>query len=300
MRPKERLLRSGKIPNDQSAIRSALESWADRLSHWTVAYTAIVVLGLAIEYLPEITYFLKACVAETVRPHSEQLRQFGGLLVIVGVAGELLVAVRAARVETDLREESNSAVARAHERAATAEKIAAEANLARFKIESQLFKPHVLTEEATIALREILNAYSGTKRVDVFMFDSHMTDVSALANSINAVFSSAGWKSNLWIGTEPRMTGAEAVFSVPRELPLHDPENQALQQLSNRCGAILWGLEIGSCISVGGFSSSNTAPRPSGGWGLWNPNDVAMFRIQIGQRQLTSGLFARPVRPPQA
>jgi hypothetical protein len=59
MRPKERLLRRN-IPKD--AIRRALEDWSDRLPSWNEVFTALVVLGLVIEYLPEIARFLPASV----------------------------------------------------------------------------------------------------------------------------------------------------------------------------------------------------------------------------------------------
>ena len=77
MRPKERLLRRGKIPNEEKAIRSALEAWSDRLSHWTEGFTALVVLGLVIEYLPEITHFLSLAEATEIQVHTEVLRQIG-------------------------------------------------------------------------------------------------------------------------------------------------------------------------------------------------------------------------------
>jgi uncharacterized membrane protein YidH (DUF202 family) len=87
-------------------MRQALEDWSDSLSRWERAFTAIVVLGFAVEYLPQIGHAIEwmfAVTLATVNVHADLLSQLGGFLVIVGVAGELVVSIRASRVETDLR-----------------------------------------------------------------------------------------------------------------------------------------------------------------------------------------------------
>jgi hypothetical protein len=93
--------------------------------------TAVVVLGLVIEYLPSIARFLPTDMFIVVHAHAEILGELGGLFVIVGVAGELLLGSMSSRVETDLRQETDRTISEANERAANAEKAAAESNLAR-------------------------------------------------------------------------------------------------------------------------------------------------------------------------
>jgi hypothetical protein len=135
MRPKTRLL-GKRIPNEPRAIKKSLELWSDRLSGWADFFTAVVVGGLIVEYLPEITYFLPVSFVPEIRAHAEQLRELGGLLVIIGVAGEFGIGRRSSKVETDLREETNSIISAADERisetldrAASAERQTAELEL---------------------------------------------------------------------------------------------------------------------------------------------------------------------------
>jgi hypothetical protein len=127
MRPRERLLRRGINPNDESAIREGLEGWSDSLSTWEHVFTGAVVAGLIVEYLAEITFWFSRSVGLFLHSHDLQLREVGGLFVIIGVAGELWIGVRSGRVETDLRKESKRTIGYLRERAALAEQKAGEA-----------------------------------------------------------------------------------------------------------------------------------------------------------------------------
>lgn len=77
MRPRERLLRRGINPKDESAIRKALEEWSDRLSAWEHVFTGAVVAGLIIEYLAEITFIFSRSIAATLRAYDPRLREWG-------------------------------------------------------------------------------------------------------------------------------------------------------------------------------------------------------------------------------
>jgi uncharacterized protein YjeT (DUF2065 family) len=195
MRPKERLLRRGKIPNEEKEIRKALEEWSDRLSRWTEAFTALVVAGLIVEYLPEITYFLAMRVGSEVSRHAEQLRQFGGFLVIVGVVGELWIEVRASRVETDLRGEYNSTIEATRERAARAEQAAAEADLKRIKLESTLVRRTVrrsLEPQEEVELVGDLSKHAG-QRCSILMSMGRTSEQISFATQLKRIVESAGW-----------------------------------------------------------------------------------------------------------
>ncbi len=273
-----------KNPHEQSLEKK--QNWFQRLVEFG---GGLVFIGLSVEYGPEIVHDIEIHSAPSIA-------LIGGLAVTFGVLFETLFALISTHVSKELQGIADSRIAELHDRAAKAEKDAAEANLARIKIEEALFRPHVITDDVRDELIEILKAYAGNKRVDVFVYDKHIFEVFALADSITEVFGSAQWNSKLWIGAEPRMMGAEATFSVARECPTGTPENIALQQLAGRLSAVLFKLGVGSCWGVGGFStdSSQLPNKPLGGWGIWDPADVAIFRVQIGQRQI----FRPPVTPP--
>jgi hypothetical protein len=127
------------MPNDPNTIdeqaknKRRLESHQDVLTWWLDGFTALVVLGLIIEYLPDL-------VKAFHPPHL-----VGGLLITVGVAGELVIGVLSSRTETKVREINDSIIANiradaaaAEERAAEANRIAEEERLARVRIEQRL------------------------------------------------------------------------------------------------------------------------------------------------------------------
>ena len=250
----------------------------------------VVVVGLMIESGPELLHSLEC----HVWPRRDVT---GSALVTVGVFLEVALAIFIERSATRAALESEVTIAEARERAAHAEQAAAEANLARMKIEEQLFKPHVLTDEAQTALIEVLNEYAaGRKRADVFLYDSHLHDVFQLGLSINATFKMAGWTSGIWIGKEPRMEGLETTFGIAREC-LDPKESQALQRLAAQFTHIFRALNVTCATCINCFS---TADRPLTGWAPWSPSDAALFRVQIGQRQLSSDLIFRPTEAPKA
>jgi hypothetical protein len=207
-------------------MRKALEDWSDGLSRWERAFTAMVVLGLAIEYLPQIGNAIEwmfGIALATIKVHTDFLSQMGGFLVIVGVAGELFVSIIASRVETDLREETNEVIAKAEERAAEALRAAAEAEaqvsgaraeaegfrlgiakanesaeesrriaeserLARVKIEERMGGWR-LSSDAAKRLTESLKAFPGTE-FEVFVDPTE----TPFFNTLDKVLSDAGWK----------------------------------------------------------------------------------------------------------
>jgi hypothetical protein len=248
----------------------------------------LVVVGLLMESWPEIR-------SAAIEGRFPRLSVTGGIIVTVGVLIEVVLGIFITQRANRIQSESNERAANALARAGKAEQAAAEANLARVRIEEQLFKPHVLTDAARHEIVEILKQFEGHKRVDVFVYDQHITEVFQLADSLNATFRSAGWLSQMWIGDEPRIMGKEVTFSLARECA----EDSQMQELAGRLSAVLFKLDIGSCVSLGGFSIGSPIPvlKPLGGWGIRKQTDIVLLRVQVGQRQLTSDLF---VRPPQA
>jgi hypothetical protein len=231
-------------------MRQALEDWSDSLSRWERAFTAIVVLGLAFEYLPQIGHAIEwmfAVTLATVNVHADLLSQLGRFLVIVGVAGELVVSIRASRVETDLREESNAILAHANERAANAERIAAEANLARVKLEQRM-RSRSIFGAGYNTLKELLVSRSGTT-VDLVLFDHHVLETASFTRQLIATLKSTGWKIRVW-------KSRKAVYRVPGPSTMviaaleHEKEYSAF---ADDLARELTALQVDCSVSLGGF-----------------------------------------------
>jgi len=242
----------------------------DPLEFWSAFAGFVVFVGLGLESGPEIW---KAIVTRTLPSRAD----IGSVLVAFGVFAEVVIGIAIAR-------KSKMAEIEANDRIAELKKRAAEAELARARIEEELFKPHVLTPEMQDEWRELLKEFSGsTKRVDVFMYDQHIPEAFTLADSINAVFLSAGWISKLWLGDDPRMIGTEVTFITSIELGSTD--DKSLQILAGKLCATLFIAGIGCSFGVADIR--HLAKKPAGGWsGAWDPQDIAPFRIQVGQRQI--------------
>src|SRR5476649_2232843 len=82
------------------ALERSLDSWM----YWLLIATGLVVIGLILEYFPELEKLVR------VRPFdwSNLGHLSGAILVVIGVAGELAVQYQASRVETDLRGKSHA------------------------------------------------------------------------------------------------------------------------------------------------------------------------------------------------
>lgn len=90
-----------------SALESASKALEESLDFWGLMLllsTAIVVIGLVVEYWDEVKHFWVLVRWPMARfPWTNLKGLIGGILVTIGVAGELLVSYEASRVEGDLR-----------------------------------------------------------------------------------------------------------------------------------------------------------------------------------------------------
>lgn len=302
MRPKERLLRND-VP--KGAIRGALESWSDRLSSWGEFFTAVVVLGLVIEYFPEVARFLPTRAFTATRPYTELLRELGGFLVIVGVVGELWIGFRSSKVETDLREETGKDIAetqeraaRAEERAALAEQATAEANLARAKIEQRM-RPRILGEMEIRVLIDLLTPYNKT-RLEIIVFDVHVAEPLVFSDQLASLFVSAGFQSvRHWeaqAGTH-RIAGPSVIIAVAKG---HEDE---FKELANKLAHALRAIDIECGVGLGVFGCEGPNERgqtrpyefgpPQYHLRFEKPKQfmgiraVYALRIEVGAKQLT-------------
>jgi hypothetical protein len=98
------------MTNDKAGAKYRLERTQDRLSSWLRAFTALVVVGLVVEYLPDIIHAL--------RTRTFPVNISGAILITIGVGGELVIEFLSSRAETKLREMNDSIIADAMTRVA--------------------------------------------------------------------------------------------------------------------------------------------------------------------------------------
>jgi hypothetical protein len=299
IRPKERLLRK-RIPKEE--IRRELERWSDRLSHWNEFSTAVVVLGLAIEYLPDAASFLgifSHAIFVVLHVHADLLRQFGGLLVVVGVAGELWTDVRESKVESDLRDESNTQIAELHDRAAKAEKDAAEANLENARIRRK-FEWRVLSREAIDGLIEALLPYAGF-RIDIFIFSKTM-EVVAFADMLNHACLRAGCNSKLSAISSDRLKIPDTkgvIFTFAADATPQENDVSPFVQMAVATALRRSSIEFSQASRVYKKTDKIEPEVSTDRWFVSvDPTDIAPFRIQISEKNLLEHNW--PVTPPQA
>jgi hypothetical protein len=96
---------------EPSALESVSRSLESSLDHWgwlILASTAIVVLGLVVEYWEPIAEFIDEWRRPAAAfPWRKFIELAGGILVTVGVAGELGFTYKASRTETKLRDNNH-------------------------------------------------------------------------------------------------------------------------------------------------------------------------------------------------
>jgi hypothetical protein len=126
------------------------------LNGWLTVCTTCVVVGLVVEYLPEVFAAIK------VRPFrwSPLKAIAGGILVTVGVAGELWIHFLAAKAETRLRTINSAAFAQFNKEAGDARRAAGEAIERAAKLDAAIANRH-LTREQQVAIGSALSKYAG-------------------------------------------------------------------------------------------------------------------------------------------
>lgn len=146
----------------EKAISTA-EASVDSLSWWLLIATLVVVVGLIVEYSPDVKKLL------TDRPLNRKLlvEMAGGVLVTIGVTGELAVQGFQSKADTRLRDANRLYVSFLHSEALSLEA----ANLA---LEAQI-QPRRLNAGEIDAAAKALRPFAG-KTVKI---SSHPNDVDA-------------------------------------------------------------------------------------------------------------------------
>jgi hypothetical protein len=157
------------LPQLESAIRS-LEKSLDSLSVWLTVWTALVVLGLGVELADDLRKVVKE---RTIKWTKHLLVIGGGLLITIGVAGELFVQFKASKVETILRADSHQVEALLNKQAADANK---EAEEVRNEAASALIQIAQAKKDAELARRD-----AESFKLDIAKANEHAAEASQKA-----------------------------------------------------------------------------------------------------------------------
>jgi hypothetical protein len=172
--------------------RAALETSLDSLRFWLDLWTAVVVLGLVIEYGPEILEMWRKVV---VRHSLKRLfTLIGGALITGGVAGELYVGITASGAEAKLRIVNGSIETDLRESASKNE-----LELLKFKA------PRILTPIQRERIRVKLQPFPGTPYELAVI---PMPEAMSLVGTVDAIL-----RSSAWANKESAKTNFRNVFT---------------------------------------------------------------------------------------
>lgn len=194
---------------DESALRTALaasETCWSSLEHWLWACAGVVFLGVVLEimpviseYLTELREFRRGTICSPERPMRLKfaLEVLGSVLVTIGVFGELVVGIKMAKVETNMRDDTAQLVSIIDQKAAEARKRAAHAELELARLKA----PRSLSKAQQRRLVAELRPFSGTPIMVVF--DNFDPEANNLAIQLMVALLHAGWK----VDTRPIIVG---------------------------------------------------------------------------------------------
>jgi hypothetical protein len=199
----------------------------------------------------------------------------------------------------------------AKESAAKAEQAAAEANLARVKIEQRM-SSRALDDTTIKDLTGLLAPYHRT-HIDIVVFDVHVGEPLIFSDQLAALFVSAGfagvrhWEAQQ---TEHRLAGTSVIVAVAVG---HEDEfrelagifGSALRALGIDCGV---GVGVFGCVgpNMQGITKAYEFRSPQYLLRFEKPKQymgiraVAPFRVQVGEKKLIPIPPIRPASPPQA
>jgi hypothetical protein len=165
-------------PSDLERVSRSLEHRLDLFGELLLLSTLAVLIGLVVEYWDPIHEFIEELGRPAAAFPWRRLKELvGGILITLGVAGELAFTYFAARIETALRINNakivgllNNTAAEAEKKAAEATDRASQADLKRVELENRIadiFGPRRLTAEQSARITGKLAALRGVK-IDVY------------------------------------------------------------------------------------------------------------------------------------
>lgn len=245
---------------DASALAKAVsvaEDKLDSLSLWLFWATFAVVVGLIIEYAPSV----RKLVSETT-PHWSERRELlfelvGGVLITVGVAGELVIQFLGAHQETELRKFNDEYVATIQHgtEALRSENLALEARI----------QPRRLSPEQQKSLANLLVKFPGkTVRVTSYALD---VEGAMLGTQILRVANGAG------LPIDPRLLSEGALGSLMTGISVTGTDAAMISVVL-------------SALESFGLAVTPNPPPPSSGMSLGGQSAPLPLKIFIGAKPI--------------
>ena len=291
---------------DPSALESVSRSFESSLDWWgafILVSTAVVAIGLVIEYWEPIREFIE----EWRRPAAAfPWRKFmgltGGILVTVGVVGEFWGTYKAFRIETKLRDNNhqiegllNKEADEARQKAGEANKAAEDERVARVQIEEAL-APRRLTTEQRLAISSGLSRFS--KQPVVAFNNTFDVEAAVLAAEILSTLKQAKWYMHptfmigrpvSWWAKAPSISVTGIFIEATLDKRSQLAAKALARELSNNgfdCRKQEKGL-LGSSLPFP-LVLIDIEPRPEG------PQGEAKLRADAKKRQANSNQTAKP------
>lgn len=269
-----------------------ISSRAERLEFLELVCGWIVVIGVAVEYIPQF-------IAWAHRPSWHTFKDLiGGVLIALGVAGEIIFADWAKRNREILSVRKDKEIASLqllaeHERSARAkvELEVAKSNLARVQLELRL-RARTIAGPEHRELIKLLSAHAG-KLVDIVVFDHHIPETEQFGIQVISLFLAAKWKCRLW-----KPNASTYRIPGPSLLILTGVGHvNDLKGVANALANTLEKAELDCGIGLGKFGCEGEFKRTDFHLELEEPPQfmgmriIAPLRIQIGAKQIVPPPF---------
>lgn len=246
----------------------------------TIAGAAVVV-GVLVEVAPDL-------VKSIATPRWPTLETLGAIVVAVGVSLEVVMASRIARKSELIQEAANKEIALINERAENAGRQAADANLARVKIEErlrQLSTGRKISGEARANIKAILGELTD-RSVDIFLFDEHWLEGKLFADQLNSLFRESGWESKVWVCAGGRLGVGSLTIAVATEE--FTPAGR-IGPLQNAAGALAHalnrsGIEV-TMLGEGFDRTKEVLPWHILDHSMWDSALASKLRIEVSPLQ---------------
>lgn len=271
--------------------REKLDHQLEWFERWIVISGFAVAAGVFTEIGPKV--FKRQVDSEVI----------GAAIVILGVAAEVILAFLASRKSSRIQEIADAETAAANQRAAEALERAANADLARVRLENK-FQSRVLKEGTGAKLAEEVSRWKSlcpntSHRVDIFIHDLGRIEVAFFSESLNKALHAAGIDSRMWpAGGDPRM-GRDVTILQAKDCPAN--EKMPIHLLTAAIAAALMSQGILCSHEPDAFLTTDGPSLIGGHSQRWDPADVAKLRIQIQEKELVSWYAdTQPITPVQA
>jgi len=281
---------------------SALESDSRRLEHLLdivggllLLSTMAVVIGLVVEYWDPIHEFIEELRRPAATFPWRRIKELaGGILVTLGVAGELGFTYWASRIETSLRDDTTEIVGRLNDKAAEAERLAGEANKYAAEIQESV-APRRLTASQRASIKSELSRFARQQFEFGAWHDTFDLESSVFAQElVSALSKDAHWKAKPGFD----VGGSVSMFTAAPAIPVTGISVSATNNDSTKLASKALIRELNAigfnCIRGEEFAKKGDAPakepfiyihvlaRPEG------PQGEAKLRADAAKRDATN------------